>query len=120
VKGRFAGRSHVRHLVVNDRSDPGTVPLPFNPPGRDRRGYGNTAPPLYTPQPVSAATLALMRQLDELHLQYPFAGNRMLWDLLRLRGVAVGRKRVATLFSTWWPCWTGPLAGSWYGASRTP
>jgi len=51
----------------------------------------------YTAQPVSAATLALMRQLDELHLEYPFAGSRMLRDLLRLRGVGVGRKHVATL-----------------------
>ena len=50
-----------------------------------------------TPRPIAAATLALMRQLDELHLQYPFAGSRMLRDLLRLRGVAVGRKHVATL-----------------------
>ena len=51
----------------------------------------------YTPQPVPAATLALMRQLDELHLQHPFAGSRMLRDLLRLHGVPVGRKHVATL-----------------------
>ena len=51
----------------------------------------------YTPQPVSATTLALMRQIDELHLQYPFAGSRMLRDLLRLQGVRVGRKHVATL-----------------------
>jgi putative transposase len=49
------------------------------------------------PQPVAAANLTLMRQLDELHLQFPFAGNRMLRDLLRLRGVLVGRKHVATL-----------------------
>ena len=49
------------------------------------------------PQPVSAATLALMRQMDELHLQHPFAGSRMLRDLLRLQGVIVGRKHVATL-----------------------
>jgi putative transposase len=49
------------------------------------------------PQPVSAATLALMRQLDELHLQHPFAGSRLLRDLLRLRGMIVGRKHVATL-----------------------
>ena len=49
------------------------------------------------PQPVSAATLALMRQIDELHLQHPFAGSRMLRDLLRLQGVNVGRKHVATL-----------------------
>lgn len=51
----------------------------------------------YTPPPVSAATLVLMHQLDELHLEYPFAGSRMLRDLLRLRDVVVGRKRVATL-----------------------
>jgi putative transposase len=51
----------------------------------------------YTPQPVPAADLALMRQLDELHLAYPFAGSRLLRDLLRLRGVVVGRKHVATL-----------------------
>ena len=51
----------------------------------------------YTPQPVSATTLALMRGIDALHLAYPFAGSRLLRDLLRLRGVVVGRKRVATL-----------------------
>jgi putative transposase len=51
----------------------------------------------YTPQPVPAADLALMRQIDELHLEHPFAGSRMLRDLLRFRGVVVGRKHVATL-----------------------
>ena len=51
----------------------------------------------YAPQPIPAADLTLMRQLDELHLQYPFAGSRMLRDLLRLTGVHVGRKHVATL-----------------------
>jgi putative transposase len=51
----------------------------------------------YTPQPVPAADLALRRQLDELHLEHPFAGSRMLRDLLCLRGVIVGRKHVATL-----------------------
>src|SRR5512136_1562412 len=51
----------------------------------------------YTPQPVPAADLALMRELDALHLAYPFAGSRLLRDLLRLRGVMVGRKHVATL-----------------------
>ncbi len=51
----------------------------------------------YTPQSVPATTLALMRQLDVLHLECPFAGSRMLRDLLRLQGVAVGRKHVATL-----------------------
>ncbi len=51
----------------------------------------------YTPRPVPAADLALMRQIDEVHLEHPFAGSRMRRDLLRLRGVIVGRKRVATL-----------------------
>ena len=49
------------------------------------------------PQPIAAEELALMRQMDELHLQHPFAGSRMLRDLLRLQGVSVGRKHVATL-----------------------
>jgi putative transposase len=51
----------------------------------------------YRPVPVAADTLALMRQLDALHLAHPFAGSRMLRDLLRLRGIRVGRKHVATL-----------------------
>jgi putative transposase len=38
-----------------------------------------------------------MRRLDELHLELPFAGSRMLRDLLRREGFAVGRKHVATL-----------------------
>ena len=51
----------------------------------------------YRSHSVSAADLALMRRIDELHLEYPFAGARMLRDLLALAGVAVGRKHIATL-----------------------
>lgn len=51
----------------------------------------------YTPQEVSAADLALMHQIDKLHLAYPFAGSRMLRDLLRQDGFSVGRRHVATL-----------------------
>jgi putative transposase len=51
----------------------------------------------YHPTPVSAAELALMRRIDELHLRYPFAGARMLRDLLRQEGQAIGRRHVATL-----------------------
>ena len=51
----------------------------------------------YTPQPVSASDLALMRRIDELHLNYPFAGARMLRDFLNQEGVTVGRRHVATL-----------------------
>ena len=51
----------------------------------------------YQPTPVSAAELALMRRIDEQHLQYPFAGARMLRDLLRQEGHTIGRRQVATL-----------------------
>ncbi len=51
----------------------------------------------YLPQPASDADLEVMRRIDELHLLYPFAGSRMLRDLLRQEGVAVGRFHVATM-----------------------
>ena len=51
----------------------------------------------YDPRPVSAVALAIMRRLDELHLEYPFAGSRMLRGLLRGEGIAVGRARVTTM-----------------------
>ena len=51
----------------------------------------------YAPQPVPEPDLALMRRLDELHLELPFAGSRMLRDLLRTEGVAIGREHVRTL-----------------------
>jgi putative transposase len=51
----------------------------------------------YLPQPASTADLALMRVIDELHLEHPFAGARMLRDMLNARGLAVGRKHVSTL-----------------------
>lgn len=51
----------------------------------------------YLPRPVSAGDLALMRRIDELHLDYPFAGSRMLRDLLGREGFTVGRLHVSTL-----------------------
>jgi putative transposase len=51
----------------------------------------------YLPKPISEADLMLMRRIDALHLEHPFAGSRMLRDLLRQEGVHVGRKHVATL-----------------------
>jgi putative transposase len=51
----------------------------------------------YQPRPVSAADLAIMRQIDALHLDYPFAGSRMLRDLLGRTGVSVGRRHVVSL-----------------------
>jgi putative transposase len=51
----------------------------------------------YTPEPVGDADLALMRRLDALHLELPFAGSRMLRDLLQTEGIAIGREHVRTL-----------------------
>ena len=72
----------------------------------------------YLPQPVSEYNLELMRQIDQLHLEYPFAGSRMLRDLLRQDGFKVGRIHVATLMKRMGvealycrPCTTRPGAG---------
>ncbi len=45
----------------------------------------------YLPRSTSDADLALMRRIDELHLEYPFAGSRMLKGLLQAEGHEVGR-----------------------------
>jgi putative transposase len=51
----------------------------------------------YLPRPVPEADLMLMRRIDELHLEHPFMGARMLRDMLKLAGFEVGRKHVRTL-----------------------
>ena len=51
----------------------------------------------YQPKQVSEEDLVLMRKLDELHLEYPFMGARMLRDQLNRMGFTIGRKRVSTL-----------------------
>ena len=51
----------------------------------------------YLPRPVSADDLALMREIDALHTEFPFAGARMLRGLLAAKGSKVGRRHVKTL-----------------------
>src|ERR1700689_5568220 len=51
----------------------------------------------YLPRPVPEADLAIMRRLDRLHLEYPFAGARMLKGLLAAEGSKIGRRHVKTL-----------------------
>jgi putative transposase len=51
----------------------------------------------YRARPVSESDLWLMRQIDELHLNYPFAGSRMLRDLLAHPGLEAGRRHIRTL-----------------------
>ena len=51
----------------------------------------------YLPRPVPVADLAAMRRMDKLHLELPFAGSRMLRDLLNREGIEIGRRHVVTL-----------------------
>lgn len=53
----------------------------------------------YLPRQTSEADLALMRRIDELHLNHPFAGSRMLRDMLKLEGFTAGRQHIATLMA---------------------
>jgi len=51
----------------------------------------------YQPRPTSGADLALMRRIDELHLEHPFMGARMLRRVLARQGIFVGRRHLGTL-----------------------
>ena len=51
----------------------------------------------YQPRPLSEDELALMRKIDELHLEYPFAGNRMLRDFLERDKISIGRRHMRTV-----------------------
>ena len=51
----------------------------------------------YKPRPISVRDLRLMRKIDQLHTVRPFAGARMLRDMLMLDGEKVGRRHISTL-----------------------
>ena len=51
----------------------------------------------YLPRPVSSADIEIMQRLDRLHLEYPFAGSRMLRGLLALQGCKIGRRPHSSL-----------------------
>jgi putative transposase len=51
----------------------------------------------YLPRAISEPDLAIMRRLDRLHLEFPFAGSRMLRGLLAAEGCKIGRRHVKTL-----------------------
>jgi len=68
------------------------------PVARQARALGiSRSSVYYRPIPVSDGDLRLLRRIDELHLEYPFAGSRMLRDMLRREGFISGRRHVATL-----------------------
>ena len=51
----------------------------------------------YEPVAPDAEELALMRRLDELHLEHPSFGSRMMTRTLKTKGIQVNRKRVQRL-----------------------
>ncbi len=61
--------------------------------------------PKSCPNKPSHLYLQLMRRIDELHLEYPFAGSRMLRDMLRREGQQIGRKHVRTLMKKMGRSW---------------
>lgn len=71
------------------------------PVTRQARELGISRGSVYClPRPTPAADLAIMRRIDALHLDFLFAGSRMLRDLLAADGVKVGRIHVSTLMRT--------------------
>ena len=72
-----------------------THPLPIT---RQAQALGIARSTVYAlPRPIPERDVQLMNRMDRLHLEMPFAGSRMLRDLLALEGIQVGRKHVATL-----------------------
>jgi len=70
-------------------------PLPIT---RQAEALGMARSTVYAlPRPIPKRDLDLMKRIDRLHLEMPYAGSRMLRDLLALDGIKVGRKHVATL-----------------------
>ncbi len=74
-----------------------THPLPIT---RQAEVLGIARSTVYAiPRPIPERDLDLMNRIDRLHLEMPYAGSRMLRDLLALDGIKVGRKHVATLMN---------------------
>ncbi len=51
----------------------------------------------YQPQPLSESDAVLAKRIDQLHMDWPYAGARMLSRLLKREGMIVGRRHVSTL-----------------------
>lgn len=51
----------------------------------------------YKPKEISSTDLSWMRLIDEIHLDYPFMGSRMIRDMLQRQGHQIGRRKVRRL-----------------------
>jgi putative transposase len=68
------------------------------PIGRQAEALGIARSTVYAlPRPIPEPDLELMKRIDRLHLEMPYAGSRKLRDLLAQEGLQVGRKHVSTL-----------------------
>ncbi|WP_414713820.1 IS3 family transposase [Sphingomonas sp.] len=91
VRGARQGGTVAERKAMIDRSHA----LPVT---RQARELGISRGSLYyLPRATSPADLAIMRRIDALHMDFPFAGSRMLRDLLAAEGIKVGRLHVSTL-----------------------
>jgi hypothetical protein len=74
----------------------------------------------YLPRPVPATDLEVMRRLDRLHLEFPFAGSRMLRGLLAAEGCKIGRRHVKTLMQRMGITVAETLGGAVTGEAEVP
>jgi putative transposase len=89
-KGTQQGRIAERTMMIDGNHD-----LSISRQAKILRIFRGSA--YYSPCPKLRADLALMRRIDELHLDYPFGGSRMLEGLLLGEGYKVGRLHVRRL-----------------------
>ncbi len=91
----FRGRAHEGGIAGRKAMTDRDHKLPL---ARQAKAVGISRGSIYyRPRPVGEAGLGLMRRIDELHLEYPFAGSRMMRGLLRQEGLSSGRRHIATL-----------------------
>ena len=94
-KSQFRGRAHEGGIAGRKAMIDRDHKLPL---ARQAKAVGISRGSIYyRPRPVGEAGLGLMRRIDELHLEYPFAGSRMIRGLLRQEGLSSGRRHIATL-----------------------
>ncbi|MFM7118902.1 MAG: IS3 family transposase, partial [Gammaproteobacteria bacterium] len=89
TRARQAGRTERKAMIDSDH------PLPIS---RQAEALGIAKSTVYDkPAPLSATDEAILRRLDALHLDYPFAGSRKRRLFLQAEGIEVGRRQVTTL-----------------------
>src|SRR6202035_5403316 len=92
AKRFFRGRAHQGGIAERKAMIDRTHDLPITKQAEVLRISRGTV--YYVPRPMPEADLAIMRRLDRLHLEFPFAGSRMLRGLLGAERGKIGRRPV--------------------------